>query len=180
MRIGKRTYNGIISKINDNVLSTTQFVVLVFAIYELWALLASAVLFGAMQIPNLVVAYVVICASYILMHVLLIYAVGLFYLWLPCMQITGFRAIEALDYSQQLMVPVKWRIMWKQIAFLFVAEALTCVCAYFLRSEVTFWLIASFLYAMLILIFSVRMMVVYFDRDNIERADLNLRWYYQR
>ena len=178
MRIGKRTYNGIFGKLNDNVLSTCGFVFLLFAIYEIWTLVTSALLFLFMKITNLVVAYILLSLVYIVMHVVLIYLIGLIYLWLPCMQITGFHATEALQYSQQLLVPVKWRIMWKQIVFLFIAQALLCVCAFFLQSGVAFWIITSVLYALLIMLFCVRMMVVYFDRDNIERADL--KRYYQR
>lgn len=178
MRIGKRTYNGIFSKLNDNVVSTFQVVVSIFAIYEVWSLITAALVFLFMKISNLVLAYILICLSYIVMHIVLIYLIGFVYLWLPCMQITGFHAMEALQYSQQLMVPVKWRILIKQILFLFAAEALTCVCAYFLRGGPVFMVVASVLYALLIMIFCVRMMVVYFDRDNIERADL--KRYYQR
>ena len=177
MRIGKRTYNGIFSKLNDNVLSTCGFVFLLFAIYELWSLIVSAVLFLFMKITNLAVAYVLLSLAYVLMHVVLIYVVGLIYLWLPCMQITGFPAMEALQYSQQLMTPIKWRILWKQILFLFITQATLCACAFFLESEVIFGTLASLLYVILIMLFCVRMMVAYFNLDNIQRADL--KRYYQ-
>lgn len=178
MRIGKRTYIGIFEKLNDNLLSTCGFVFLLFAIYELWSLLTSALLFWVMQISSIGLAYTVLSIVYVIMHFVLIYAVGVIYLWLPCMQITGFPALEALQYAQQLMVPIKWRIAWKQVLFLLFTQCLIVLCAFFFQSGVLFWVFASLLYAFLIMLFCVRMMVVYFDRDNIERADL--KPYYQR
>jgi hypothetical protein len=92
------------------------------------------------------------------------------------MQITGFRAIEALQYSYQLTSPVKWRLLFGQLFSLFSVEALICVCAYFIPYSGVFWLVTAGLYSLLIMTYCVRMMVAYFDRDNIERADLN-RYY---
>ena len=42
MRIGKRTFNGLFGKLNDNLMSTFVFAVVLFVVYELWALIAAA------------------------------------------------------------------------------------------------------------------------------------------
>ena len=44
MRFGKRTFNGLFAKLNDNLLSSFGFTVLMFALYEIWTLLFTAVL----------------------------------------------------------------------------------------------------------------------------------------
>jgi membrane protein CcdC involved in cytochrome C biogenesis len=106
------------------------------------------------------------------MHVLLLYLVSLIYLWLPCMQITGFRAVEALQYSHRLFTPVKWKILGGQILFLLFAEGLICLCAVFVPGWLVFTVLTTALYTILLLIFIVRMQIAYFDRDQIERADL--------
>ncbi len=178
MRIGKRTYNGLFSKINDNLVSTSGYGLLLIVIYELWALILSAFLYFFAQIPTTVFAYVLSGVFYLIMHILLIYLIGLIYLWLPCMQITGFRSFEALRYSYHLVSSVKWSILLGQLFFLLLGEAVICLCAFFISDFIVFTAITTVLYAVLIMVYCVRMMVAYFDRDQIERADL--KRYYQR
>jgi hypothetical protein len=88
------------------------------------------------------------------------------------MQITGFKAMEALHYSYQLMSPVKWRILLGQIVILMLVELLVCTIAVFVPSETAFILLSAALYALLIMVYCVRMEIAYFHRDNIQRADL--------
>lgn len=176
-RIGKRTFNGLFSKLNDYLPSTLWYGALLLVIYELWTLITSALIFSMSRITILPLAYALIALAFLGMHVVLIYLVGIIYLWLPCMQITGFRAIEALHYSYQLLAPVKWRILAGQIAFLLFVEAVVGALAVVVGS-VTFTVLTTLLYAILIMVYCVRMQIVYFDRDNIERADL--RNYYGR
>lgn len=176
MRIGKRTYNGLMGKLNDNFMSTLCVVLTVLAIYELWVLLLSAFLFLLSRITIVYVAYGLAILAFVAFHILLMTSVGAIYLWLPCMQITGFRAFEALLYSYQLMSEVKWKIMLAQIGVLIVVEALVCACAVFLGGQLLFRIVVALLYAGVMMIYCVRMQIAYFDRDNIERADI--RKYY--
>lgn len=176
-RIGKRTFNGLFSKLNDYLPSTLWYGALLLVIYELWTLITSALIFSMSRITILPLAYALIALAFLGMHVVLIYLVGIIYLWLPCMQITGFRAIEALHYSYQLLAPVKWRILAGQFAFLLFVEAVVGALAVVVGS-VTFTVLTTLLYAILIMVYCVRMQIAYFDRDNIERADL--RNYYGR
>lgn len=180
-RIGKRTFNGIWTKLNDNLLSTCGFAVLLFAIYEVWAMLTSALLFLASQFGNTIIAYGGVGVIFLVMHALLMYIVGTIYLWLPCMQITGFRAFEALQYSHQLSSKVKWRLLFSQLFFYITAEAALCVCAFlsiYLEALLLFYVFTTLVFVFLIMIFIVRMQVVYFDRAQLDRADLVK--YYQR
>lgn len=172
LRIGKRTLNGIFSKLNDNFTSTLGFVVLVLAIYELWTVILAALLFFLTKIAIVPLAYGLGIAVYVGMHLLLVYVLSLFYLWLPCMQITGFAPFEALHYSYQLVSPVKWGIIFGQLIFLFITEVLMALCVFTLSNEIVFMALTTLLYAILFMVFCVRMQLVYFDRDNIGRADL--------
>ena len=172
MRIGKRTLNGLFSKLNDNFMSTTCVVFIFLAVYELWALLVTALLFVATCIPMTLIAYILGGIVYVLMHVVLIYAISTIYLWLPCMQITGFRLLEALGYSYQLVSSIQWKILLGQLFFLFTTETAMALCVVFAPSTPVFTAVTTALFVVLIMIFCVRMEIVYFDRDNIERADV--------
>lgn len=172
MRIGKRTFNGIFAKVNDNIISTAIFTVILIALYEVWCLILSALLFFITRITAVVVAYVLGGLVYVGMHVVLIYILTTIYLWLPCMQITGFKPIEALHYSYQLVDPIKWKILIGQIIFLFATEALISVCATFMPSSAVFVVLTAVLYAVLLMVYCVRMEIAYFDRDGIERKDV--------
>ena len=177
MRIGKRTYNGIFVKLNDNFVSTAGYTILLLFVYEVWALITSALLFFFSRIEVPFLAYALVTISFVGMHVVLIYVISFIYLWLPCMQITGFRAGEALYYSHQLMVPIKWKILFSQVALLLATEGMVTLCSMFISGWL-FIALATLFCALLLLLYCVRMMIVYFDRDNIDRADL--RKYYQR
>ncbi len=178
MRIGKRTYNGLLSKLNDNFVSTLVGVVVIVVVYELWSVLVAALLFFVSRIPVVAAAYVFALLVYVLCHVMLMVSISIIYLWLPCMQITGFRTIEALSYSYHLMGQIKGRIIFTQLLVLLFAEGLLCVSAVFIPTNIAFDIIGAILYTGMLMIFCVRMQVVYFDRDHIERADIAK--YYQR
>ena len=94
MRIGKCTYNGIWSRLNDNFASTIVYVLMLFAVYELWAFVSAGVLYLVTRIPLPAVMFPLLVVVGIAMHAVLLWLVGFIYLWLPCMQITGFRPIE--------------------------------------------------------------------------------------
>lgn len=172
MRIGKRTFNGLLSKLNDNIASTFIYIALILVMYELWSLLLAAFLYLLSMIPNLPTAYVFITLVFLSAHFVLLYALGTIYLWLPCMQITGFPVLEALQYAHQLVVPVRWSIFLEQVVFLSVAEIAISLCAIFISSEFIFMILTTALITILLMYYVVRMQTVYFDRDNIERMDL--------
>ena len=176
-RIGKRTFNGLWGKLNDNFVSTCGYALLLLVLYEIWSLLLAAFLFFVSRIDLLVLAYILSGVVFFVLHIILLQAISTIYLWLPCMQITGFRIFEALHYSQQLISPIKGRILFGQLMFLLGTEALLCLCAWFLPA-MAFLSASSIMYGILILFYCVRMQIAYFDRDQIERADLNT--YYRR
>lgn len=172
MRFGKRTLNGLFSKLNDNLLSTFGFTMLLFFIYEIWTLLLAAGLKLCLQASQTLL-FVFVPILTIAMHLLLTYAISFVYLWLPCMQITGFRTFEAFRYAFILCEPVQWRLVLSQTISLMVAEiAITLVTLYVPGTPIVSVLVATLCYAFIILQFCVRMQIVYFDREQIERADL--------
>ncbi len=177
MRIGKRGYRGIFSKLNDNILTTTCIAVLLLACYELFALILSALLYLALHF-GAVLTYVFSALFYLGMHFVLLFAITLGYLWLPCLQVTGFRAFEALTYSNQLCQSIKSKILINQFVLLFISEVLISASLFIPMDNVLPVLVATILYAFMMMVFCVRMQIVYFDRVQIERADL--KSYYEK
>ena len=173
MRIGKRTFNGLIAKLNDNLLSTGAFALLMLAFYELWTVITAALIALFASITVLPLAYVLTIIAYVGMHFVLIYAISTVYLWLPCMQITGFKPFEALSYSYQLVAPEMGKIAISQIVALILAELIIGAIAVFLFEWIMI-VAAMMAYTCLIMLFCVRMQVVYFDRAQIDRADLDV------
>ncbi len=171
MRIGKRTFTGIFSKLNDNLISTSGFVLLLLIIYELWALITAGLVYISAKIPVNGIAYTLAVAFYLAMHVALIFVIGKIYLWLPCMQITGFKAFEALRYSQYLVAEMRWKLLVSQLLVLFFVQGLVMLFS-LISLGWLFTLLLTIMYVFVFIIFCVRMMVAYFDRDQIERADL--------
>ncbi len=172
MRIGKRTLNGLISKVNDNIISTAGLVLLFLVIYEIWALVLSALWYFVTGIPNVVIAYVLLAVVYLLMTFVLLYAMSVFYLWMPCVQITGFNAFDALTYSYHLLAPIQLKLVLGQFWFLLVCELLIGATVFLIQGELAGLIVATVLYTAIILIYCIRMLVVYFDRAQLDRADL--------
>ena len=171
-RIGKRTYRGLFSKLNDNLISTGGYAFLMVILYEVWTLITTIGVFIFSKIFINAVAYVMMALFFVIMHIALIYIIGQIYLWLPCMQITGFKAIHALYYSNRMVSSVKWHILLGQIAMLLGAEVLIGLCACFAPSPIIFTILTTVLYGWMIMLFCVRMQVVYFEREHLDRADV--------
>ena len=101
MRIGSRSLKGLFGRINYNFLSTVVLLLLALAVYELWALLVSGLVYASILLFDgaarfiaavIVAAGMVLLLSYIFMQV---------WLWLPCLHITGYSYMDALAFSLQ-------------------------------------------------------------------------------
>ncbi len=172
MRFGKRTLNGLWGKLNDNLMSTLGMALLTFVIYELWTLVLAAVLKLCLGLAEPIV-YVVAPIMWVGLHFVLTYLISCIYLWLPCMQITGFKTFEALRYGHILCEPIQGKLTVMQAISLLFSEVLIVLATVYLPdAQIVSVTVATLFYAILILQFCVRMQVVYFDREQIERADL--------
>lgn len=171
MRIGKKTWTGLFSKLNDNLLSTLGITLLFACLYELWALITSALLLCVSFFGSKTVIYILSVIVWFGTQTALLFVVSLFYLWLPCLQITGFRSFEALSYSYQLATGVKRTIVREQFVSMTIAEILIGLVCVFAPWAWLKLVLNSVVFAGQILLFVTRMQVVYFDRAQLERAD---------
>lgn len=170
MRIGKRTLSGVFSQLGSRIGAFIGIVLLFFALYELWALLLSAVLFAVSAIKAKALACFLFTLACLLFIGALFFLVSVFYLWLPCMQLTGFGAYNAFLYSYRLVIGVRWKLI--------LSLAISYVPCFVILVGVSFgpdWLagvIAFILFAFLYLSFCVRMETLYFETDKLDREDL--------
>ncbi len=172
MRIGKRTLNGIVGKLNDNVLSTAGVALFFSAVYEIWALLFSSLAYAVFSlVPNAAAQYVLFGILLLAGVPALLYVVALFYLWLPCMQITGFEPFEALRYSNQITEKVKRRLVASMLLSIVIGNIVIVPCVLFLPAPAVYAVLLV-VYMFYFMIFTVRMEVVYFDAAQLEREDL--------
>ncbi len=178
LRIGKRTYNGIISRLNDNLASTVVYIAVLIGVYEIWALATAGLLFFVSRITIKAVLYTLLVLVTLAMHAVLVWLIGFFYLWLPCMQITGFRSIEALVYVNRISsTHSKLKIFSSQMFVLLLAEFAISVCGYLLANNfLIFTIVTTGAFAFMIMVYCVRMEIAYFHVDHLERADVK-RYY---
>ena len=139
-------------------------------LYELWALLFSALLYLLANIPQTALFYVLFLVAFMLFTLALLYLVTVFYLWLPCRQVTGFGFYDAFLYSYRLMVGIRGNLILSYLVSFVAALLVLGVSA--LLPEIVFRLVAVLVFALLFMSFCVRMEAAYFETDKLDREDL--------
>ena len=170
MRIGKRTFSGIGSGLTA-VLSGAFVITLVYVLlYETWALIFSAVLFLVAGITVTPLVYIFGIAAFLFFTYALLFVLTVFYLWLPCRQVTGFGFYDAFLYSYRLMVGIRWKLVLSYLISIAVTFLILGSAA--LLPEFVFRIIGVVVLAILFLSFCIRMETAYFETDKLDREDL--------
>lgn len=170
IRFGSKSFRSIASGFNINVVNSLILAVFVILAELVFAFLTAAIVktFASISVPYVYVVGFVICAA---LAALALYASSLFMLWLPCVEVTGFKKFEALTYSYLLSRP-RARGLFVSLAVPFAlcyaactTIELTCVP---LAAFITVPLLAGafFLYS------SVLCYIAYAEAEGIEREDL--------
>lgn len=169
MRLGKRTFNGIGAQFCGALPSAaiTSFLYLIF--YEIWAVVLSAILYVISQVDTIAVTYLLYCAAVLLFVFVLVYLATTFYLWLPCKLMTGSRFFDAFLYSYRLMLERRWRLVLS--FFISVLCVFAVICAAVYLPDAAFRVIGAVLFLFLFPNFCVRMEVIYFETDKLDRED---------
>lgn len=174
MRIGKRTLSGIVGGFFGNLLSATVITLVYTLFYELWALVFSAVLFLISNISSLVLVYILGIAAFLLFTYVLIYVATVFYLWMPCRQMTGFGFYDSFLYSYRLMLGIRWELV---LSFLIsLAGAFVVLGGTVFLTEIVFRIAGVVVFAFLFLSFCLRMETAYFRTDKLDREDILKRY----
>lgn len=179
MRIGSRSFKGIWGRFNTNFLSTLVVGVLFLAMYELWALIASGLIYGSTLMFSDAAGSVAAVLVYFVMLALISYLASIFLLWLPCLLITGYNFMDALSYSNQLYAGKKGGLFLA----VFVPGAVSGVVTLLvvgvfapMHVQMPVFLIEEILFLLLMLYYSALMFVAYFRLTGEERADLQKKF----
>lgn len=179
MRIGSRSFKGLLKRINYNFLSTFVFLVISLAIYELWALISSGLVFAAVLLFGGVARIVIVAVISLGMVLLLAYIFSLLWLWLPCLQITGYNFGDALAFSSQIAGGKRGAIFLSLLipyaAGAVLALAVVGTCAAY-DIIVPVFVFIEIIFILLFLYFCAHMYAVYFDAAGEEREDLKKRY----
>lgn len=172
MRIGKRTLSGVFTQLWNHLLLSLFITFIYIALYELWALLTAAVLYavGGLIPPSLgglALGLIVIAG----MIAVLAFFATTWYLWFPCLQLTGFSLYEGFRYSYLLMLNVRTSLFLSFIISL-VFTGITIGLSAFFLPEYVFYLVAFVLFTLLFLSFCIRMETTYFYADRLDREDI--------
>lgn len=172
MRIGKRTLNGLGTIFKERILFVAVITLVFLAIYELWGLILSALIFFMANVsPNPVAFYLFGTVIVLLMVAALICFINVFYLWYPCLQMTGFNLFEAFRYSYFLLVKIWGKLFVSLFLCLLGAFVVIAVSAAFLPAF-AFRIVMFALSIFLFLDFGVRMETTYFTVDKLDREDI--------
>lgn len=178
MRIGSKTWNGLWGKLNDNFLSTLCVVTILIAAYELWAVVTCAVIYAVIAIFSSVIVLQYVFTVLVMggMCFGLLYGVTMVYLWLPCLQITGFRYYESFKYAFQILSNVRNTIIAGFVVnvgvFGVVITGICFVCGFLLNNGAIAYAVALIEFTYLFAVFTVGQEVAFFEADGLERADL--------
>ena len=169
MRIGKRTLSGLKRQFNWLILPVFCMAIFYLAVYELFSLVVSALLFVVCRLPSTPFLYILFLAVIAVFAFLLLYVIALMYLFLPCKQVTGFRTYDAFFYSYRLMAGVRGKLLLS--LFISIAGSFLILTSASLLPVSAFVIITFLLSAFLFMSFGVRMETVYFKTDKLDRED---------
>ena len=171
MRIGKRTFSGVDTEMKNLLLPTFLIVLLFYAITETAAIILSALIFWiCATIRSAGVIYLLGSFAAVVVFFLFIYVFEVFYLWLPCLQITGFRPYHAFLYSYRLSLGVRWKLIGAHALSIVVAVVIFGGMAFL--PEIVFRGVALVLCLFLFSGMFIRMETVYFETDKLDREDI--------
>ena len=170
MRIGKRTLASLLSQFRGVFLPVTGMMLVIFVLYEAWALVLSAMLYSILSIASTAAVIALSLVVIVVFFAALLYLISLIYLCLPCMQMTGLGPLQSLLYSYRLMVGVRGRLLLS-LLMSFLPAALIVWGASFLP-EAASVIIGLVLFTFLFMSYCVRMETFYFATDKLDREDL--------
>ena len=166
--------SGILSQLGGVLPLVLGMMLVIFAFYEVWALVLSAMLYSIVSAGSAAAVIALSILAILLFLGALLYLISLVYLCLPCMQMTGLGPFQSLLYSYRLMVGVRGKLLLS-LLMSFAPAALIVWGASFLP-EAASVLICLVLFTFLFMSYCVRMETFYFETDKLDREDLLLSY----
>jgi hypothetical protein len=107
----------------------------------------------------------------VLLAIVIFFLCSLFLLWLPCVEITGFRKYEALNYSYALARQRVWKIFVAFAVPTIIIVTISIVIGMTCPKAVAY-IAMPLLLGVLFIYTSVMSYMAYADAEGIEREDL--------
>jgi len=170
VRFGSRSFKSIMNGINGTVMYSLAGTLLFFVCHTIICAIMAAIMsaFCLIQSPYVFIIGAVICFGIFMVSIFLI---EVFFLWFPCLEITGFRAYEALSYSYSLCHKQRGSIYVSLALPIVFTTAVSLALSFFINVYVAA-VIVSILTGMAFTYLSVLDYLAYADVEGIEREDL--------
>jgi hypothetical protein len=170
VRFGSRSIRSIASSFNINVVNSFIFTILAICFHFICGIILAAIMKTCELIP-LNYSYIFGLILSAILMIVIFFVCSLFMLWLPCVEITGFRKYEALNYSYALARQRVWKIFVAfaipSIVIISISIAIGMTC-----HQIAAYIAMPLLIGLLFIYTSVMSYMVYADAEGIEREDL--------
>ncbi len=170
MRYNSLSPRGIFSSLNNSIAPC----IIIMLILTVFNCINAVLLAGIMMATSystvrfMFILGIIICAALSLAE---FYFLTFFSLWLPCFNITGFRAFESLSYAYSLGSERRKSLFLA----IFIPAIIIAACTLpfiFISVSVISLIVISLLLALLFVYIAALVYVVYLDADGIAREDL--------
>ena len=176
MRLGIRTFKGVFGRFDCNFLATFVVTFVLFACYEVWAVITAGLLYAESLLLAGIASSVVVLITLIGLVAALCYGASYMLLWLPCRLLTGCGYIEALRYSNQLVYKKRGSLflsVFLPVAVSLVLDLLVVGLSSMGNLNIPVVLTVELLVLLLFLYYASLMFVAYFDLTGEERMDIS-------
>jgi hypothetical protein len=170
VRFGSRSLKSVASGFNINIVNGLMFSVFTIIIHLLSGVVMAAIMKTCELIP-VAYSYVIGIIVIAILAIFILFVCSLFLLWLPCVEITGFKKYEALAYSYALARQRIWKIFFSFAVPVFIIVGASVAIGMLCIPVVTYTVVPLLIGALLVYT-SVLSYMAYVDAEGIEREDI--------
>jgi hypothetical protein len=170
VRFGSKSFRSITNGFNINVCNGLILAVFAIVLHLLATVIFAAVMTTceALMPPYSYILGILIC---LIFFVALSLAASLFLMWLPCVEVTGFKKYEALLYAYAL-ARQRMKGLFVSFSIPLVIVTLVSLTVSFLTAMPVAFVVVPILCGTLFIYFAVLSYIAYADAEGIEREDL--------
>jgi hypothetical protein len=170
VRFGTKSLRSIGIGYNINIVNGLIFSIFAMIVQFVVAAINAAIMKTCELIP---VAYsyalgVAICFALI---IFILFVAGLFLLWLPCVEVTGFKKFDALSYAYALARPRAWKI-FASLALPAIVTIAICTTVGLLCIKLVTYLVIPVVLGIFFVYVAVLSYMIYAEAEGISREDL--------
>jgi hypothetical protein len=170
IRFGTKNLRSVAGGFNINIVNG-----IIFTLFAIIAqLIVAAVISAIMKTCELIpvsysyIAGIVICSALL---IFILFVAGLFLLWLPCVDVTGFKKFDALNYSYALARP-RAKSIFCAFAIPAIIIFIACVAVGLLCMNLVIYLVVPVLLGLFFTYVAILSYIIYADEEGISREDL--------